>query len=120
LLIPVAAALGVSPREPRYHSALFHLLVSQTSCFRYWGEGPWTGYGREVCRRTLRPGSNPKIAGKRRKSRRCPRSRMRQRSRPHTGLASPRCTARKYEEQNEEDEPRQDVGPCTAVCYSDF
>ena len=46
------AALGVSPREPRYRNALFHLLVSQTSCFRYWGEGAWTDYGREVCRRT--------------------------------------------------------------------
>jgi hypothetical protein len=30
---------------------LFHLLASQTSCFRYWGEGTWTDYGRELCRR---------------------------------------------------------------------
>jgi hypothetical protein len=43
---------GVSPREPRYRNALFHLLASQTSCFRYWGEGAWTDYGRELCRRT--------------------------------------------------------------------
>ena len=44
---------GVSPSEPRYRNALFHLLLTQTSCFRYWGEGTWTDYGRELCRRTL-------------------------------------------------------------------
>jgi hypothetical protein len=35
----------------RYRKALFHLLSSQTSCYRYWGEGTWTDYGREICRR---------------------------------------------------------------------
>ena len=34
-----------------YRNALFHLLASQTSCFRYWGQGTWTDYGREICRR---------------------------------------------------------------------
>ena len=29
----------------------FHLLCSQTSCYRYWGQGIWTDYGREICRR---------------------------------------------------------------------
>ncbi len=42
---------GVSPREPRYRNALYHLLCSQTSCYRYWGQGLWTDYGREICRR---------------------------------------------------------------------
>ena len=28
-----------------------HLLASQTSCYRYWGQGQWTDYGREICRR---------------------------------------------------------------------
>lgn len=37
--------------HPAYRNALFHLLVSQTSCYRYWGQGLWTDYGREVCRR---------------------------------------------------------------------
>ena len=37
--------------ERRYRNALLHLLTSQTSCFRYWGQGAWTDYGREVCRR---------------------------------------------------------------------
>jgi hypothetical protein len=27
--------------------------MSQTSCFRYWGEGTWTDYGRELCRRVI-------------------------------------------------------------------
>jgi hypothetical protein len=44
-------ALGVSRQDPRFREALFHLLVSQTSCFRYWGSGLWTDYGRELCRR---------------------------------------------------------------------
>jgi len=42
---------GVSSSEPRYRNALFHLLSSQTSCYRYWGEGVWTDYGKELCRR---------------------------------------------------------------------
>jgi len=37
--------------ERRYRNALLHLLVSQTSCYRYWGQGQWTDYGREICRR---------------------------------------------------------------------
>ena len=44
---------GIPPSDPRYRHALFHLLLTQTSCFRYWGEGKWTDYGRELCRRTL-------------------------------------------------------------------
>jgi hypothetical protein len=43
---------GVSSNDPRYRNALFHLLSSQTSCYRYWGQGVWTDYGREICRRT--------------------------------------------------------------------
>jgi len=42
---------AVPPGDPRYKNALFHLLCSQTSCFRYWGQGTWTDYGREICRR---------------------------------------------------------------------
>ena len=41
------------PRDSaRYRNALYHLLCSQTSCYRYWGEGLWGDYGREICRRT--------------------------------------------------------------------
>jgi hypothetical protein len=41
----------VSSHEHRYRNALFHLMASQTSCYRYWGQGLWTDYGREICRR---------------------------------------------------------------------
>lgn len=43
---------GSRPDDPRYRKALFHLLTTQTSCYRYWGQGLWTEYGRELCRRT--------------------------------------------------------------------
>ena len=42
---------GISSGEHRYRNALFHLLASQTSCYRYWGQGLWTDYGREILRR---------------------------------------------------------------------
>jgi len=43
---------GIPADDHRYRNALFHLLTSQTSCYRYWGQGIWTDYGREICRRT--------------------------------------------------------------------
>lgn len=43
---------GVPTSEARYRNALFHLLSCETSCYRYWGEGLWADYGREICRRT--------------------------------------------------------------------
>ncbi len=39
--------------DRRQREALFYLLLTQTSCFRYWGQGTWTDYGRELCRRTI-------------------------------------------------------------------
>jgi hypothetical protein len=44
--------VNVDPSEPRYRNALFHLLMTQTSCYRYWGTGIWTDYARELIRRT--------------------------------------------------------------------
>ena len=38
--------------NPSYRNALFHLLASETSCYRYWSEGVWTAYGAELARRT--------------------------------------------------------------------
>ena len=32
---------------------ILYLLLSQTSCFRYWGHGYWTDVAREICRRGL-------------------------------------------------------------------
>ncbi|MFH1245165.1 MAG: glycosyl hydrolase family 57 [Candidatus Omnitrophota bacterium] len=37
-----------------YRRALLYLLLSQTSCFRYWGSGIWTDYAKELCRRGIR------------------------------------------------------------------
>jgi hypothetical protein len=42
---------NIPTSDSRYRNALFHLLSSQTSCYRYWGEGVWTDYGKEICRR---------------------------------------------------------------------
>ena len=45
-------ALGKVPtHEHRYRNALYYLLTTQTSCYRYWGQGIWTEYARELCRR---------------------------------------------------------------------
>lgn len=46
-------AKGIPSSDPRYRNALYHLLMTQTSCYRYWGEGLWADYGRELCRRTM-------------------------------------------------------------------
>jgi hypothetical protein len=43
---------GIETSERRYRNALYHLLLTQTSCYRYWGQGEWVDYGRELCRRT--------------------------------------------------------------------
>lgn len=42
---------GVAASERRFRNALYHLLMTQTSDFRYWGSGVWTDYGLELCRR---------------------------------------------------------------------
>jgi hypothetical protein len=41
----------VATDDPRYRRALFHLLASETSCYRYWGQGEWTDFGAELARR---------------------------------------------------------------------
>jgi hypothetical protein len=46
-------AKGVPTNDRRFRNALFHLLMTQTSCYRYWGKGLWTDYARELCRRTI-------------------------------------------------------------------
>lgn len=40
--------------SPFYKEALLYLLLSQTSCFRYWGAGIWTDYAKEICRRGIK------------------------------------------------------------------
>ena len=43
---------GIPTSDPGYRNALMHLLTSETSCYRYWGQGEWTDYGAELARRT--------------------------------------------------------------------
>ena len=31
--------------------ALLYVMLVETSCFRYWGQGTWTEYARELYRR---------------------------------------------------------------------
>ena len=44
----------VPSSDTRYRNALFHLLAAETSCYRYWGKGIWTNYGRELAERSIR------------------------------------------------------------------
>ncbi len=44
---------GTPKNNTNYMNALYHLLVSQTSCYRYWGQGLWTDYAKEICRRGM-------------------------------------------------------------------
>ena len=37
--------------DPDYQEALLHLLLLETSCFRYWGQGTWTEYAQAIHRR---------------------------------------------------------------------
>ncbi len=46
----VAQDPSVTRREDYLEALLYNLLV-QTSCFRYWGQGTWTDYARELYRR---------------------------------------------------------------------
>ena len=46
----VAQDPGVTNTRP-YQEALLHLLLLETSCFRYWGQGTWTDYASEIHRR---------------------------------------------------------------------
>ena len=46
----VAQDPGVT-QTASYQEALLHLLLLETSCFRYWGQGTWTEYAREIHRR---------------------------------------------------------------------
>jgi len=44
---------GQAKHDASYQKALLYLLLSQTSCFRYWGQGIWTEYAKEICRRGM-------------------------------------------------------------------
>ena len=37
-------------KTSKYQTALLYVLLLQTSCFRYWGQGGWTEYATEIYR----------------------------------------------------------------------
>ena len=38
-------------KTKEYQEALLYVMLLETSCFRYWGQGTWTDYARELFRR---------------------------------------------------------------------
>ncbi len=46
----VAADPSVT-KSPAYQESLLYVMLVETSCFRYWGQGMWTDYARELYRR---------------------------------------------------------------------
>ena len=51
LFDPLVAADPTTTRTGAYQESLLHVLLLETSCFRYWGQGAWTEYAREIHRR---------------------------------------------------------------------
>ncbi len=50
---PLVAADPSVTKRSDYQAALLYNLLVQTSCFRYWGQGTWTEYAKELYRRGL-------------------------------------------------------------------
>lgn len=48
---PLVAADASVTQRPDYQAALLYVLLVETSCFRYWGQGAWTDYARKLYRR---------------------------------------------------------------------
>jgi len=44
---------NIDPADPVYQESLLYLMLSQTSCFRYWGDGLWIDFAKEICRRGM-------------------------------------------------------------------
>ena len=47
---PVADDPSITQTQA-YQESLLHVLLLETSCFRYWGQGAWTEYASEIHRR---------------------------------------------------------------------
>ena len=39
---------ALNSSSPGYQQALLHVLLLETSCFRYWGQGTWTDYAQTI------------------------------------------------------------------------
>ena len=42
---------AATTNDPDYRACLLYLLLSETSCFRYWGQGRWTEYAQTLVQR---------------------------------------------------------------------
>ena len=51
LFDPLVDADPTTTGTRAYQEALLHVLLLETSCFRYWGQGTWTDYAQEIHRR---------------------------------------------------------------------
>ncbi len=51
LFDPLVAKDPAITQTLHYQEALLYLLLLETSCFRYWGQGTWTNYANEIHRR---------------------------------------------------------------------
>ena len=58
---PLVAADPAVTQGAQYQQALLHLLLLETSCFRYWGQGVWTDYAATIHRRGLELMDNPRL-----------------------------------------------------------
>ena len=47
---PLVARDPAITRTAPYQEALLHVLLLETSCFRYWGQGIWTDRARAIHR----------------------------------------------------------------------
>ncbi len=47
----LVAADPATTQRPDYQEALVYLLLVETSCFRYWGQGTWTDYAQALYQR---------------------------------------------------------------------
>ena len=62
---PLVATDPETTRSAAYQQELLHVLLLETSCFRYWGQGTWTNYAAEIYARgmaSIKAGSNEEDA----------------------------------------------------------
>ena len=48
---PLVAMDPAVTKTPHYQESLLYVLLLETSCFRYWGQGTWTNYARDLYQR---------------------------------------------------------------------
>ncbi|MGA0887883.1 MAG: glycosyl hydrolase family 57, partial [bacterium] len=53
LFDPLIAADPAITTTEGYQRSLLHVLLLETSCFRYWGQGAWTDYASTIHRRGM-------------------------------------------------------------------